>query len=473
MTKTLRRAGIYARLSLDKYATGLAVERQIGECRDKATALGWPVVDTYVDNDVSASSTKRRPEYERLLADLENGRINAVVVYDIDRLTRRPMELEHFIDLTERLGISLSNIAGDIDLSTSGGRGMARMKGVWARMEVEKLGERLRDQKKQRLAEGKPPGGRYRTFGYTRAWEPIPDEAVIVGEVFDRIAKGESMSAVTKDLCSRNVKRVSGEPWAFQATSRMLRSQIYAGYVGYKGQRGAKSSVPALVDDALFDTANAVVVRRPGGRPNTRQTLLSGIAVCDACKTPMIGSSNNGSPIYTCDRQRGGCGNIRIRRAWLDDLIADNIWQVLAHDYKNWEASPRLDVEAQVAALDERIVKTQQALTNGALSYEDGLPMLADLRSNKEALKDAQKATSTFHAHLVDFRNADVSRQSAEVRRHVSVILVKPTQNRGNTKFDPSRFDVVLKSGEVVPGPAFVDEGFSRVVRVFAGSKPT
>lgn len=471
-------AAIYARISDDHEGQALGVRRQIEDARKLAKADGVAISDASVfsDDDVSAStlSRKPRPEFERLVAYVLSGQVKRVYAYSNSRLTRRPMELEVLIQLSQRYGLSIrTKVSGNDDLSTADGRMVARLKASVDAGEAERTGERVKRQKEQRLARGIPPGSRFRTFGYTKAnvkagipgWDVVPEEAEIVREVFERIANGDSMNAVTNDLRSRGVKRVSGEPWSFQATSRMLRSHIYAGYVAYQGQRGAKSSVPALVDEALFDAANTAGVRRPGGRPNTRQTLLSGIAVCDVCKTPMIGSKNNGRPIYTCDRQRGGCGNVRIKRAWLDDLVHAHIWQVLAHDYRRRDRPATVDTKAQAAAFDELITKIRADVTAFRVSWEDALPMLEDLRRQRQALVSSKAVTESFHKVLVDYKAADVSRQSAEVRRHVSAIYIKPNPAPGNTRFDPTRFDVVLKSGEVVPGPEFVEEGFSRVVR--------
>ncbi|GAA4822907.1 hypothetical protein GCM10025786_33600 [Nocardioides caeni] len=139
------KAGIYARISLDAAGDGMGVARQEELCRALADRKGWEVVELYVDNDVSASSTKERPEYTRMLSDLEAGTISAVVVYAIDRLTRRPMELETFIDLTERLNVSLANVAGEIDLATPMGQAQARMMGLVARLEAQSIGKRVRD----------------------------------------------------------------------------------------------------------------------------------------------------------------------------------------------------------------------------------------------------------------------------------------------------------------------------------------
>src|SRR5579875_3867544 len=94
-----RSAAIYARISSDTTGEALGVARQVAECRRLAEAKGWTVGDVYEDNDVSAYKTRTRPEYERMLADLAAGARDAVIVYNLDRLTRQPIQLEQFTAL--------------------------------------------------------------------------------------------------------------------------------------------------------------------------------------------------------------------------------------------------------------------------------------------------------------------------------------------------------------------------------------
>src|SRR5256885_14272605 len=96
------RAGVYARISSDREGDGLGVARQIEDCERLAERKGWRIVERYVDDDVSAWSGRRRPEYARSPADLEAGAINGLLVYDLDRLHRPPSELEGVIDLCQR-----------------------------------------------------------------------------------------------------------------------------------------------------------------------------------------------------------------------------------------------------------------------------------------------------------------------------------------------------------------------------------
>ena len=99
--KTPRSAALYARISSDQEGTGRGVARQLEDCRGLAETLGWVVGEEYVDNDVSAYSGKARPAYERMMADIRDGARDGVIVYHVDRLTRRPIELEEFASAIE------------------------------------------------------------------------------------------------------------------------------------------------------------------------------------------------------------------------------------------------------------------------------------------------------------------------------------------------------------------------------------
>jgi site-specific DNA recombinase len=97
MPKPQLTAGIYARISYVRREDGtkerLGVERQVPPCRELARRKGWTLVEpVYEDNDLSAFSGKRRPGYEQLLADAKAGRINVIVAWHADRLTRQPIE---------------------------------------------------------------------------------------------------------------------------------------------------------------------------------------------------------------------------------------------------------------------------------------------------------------------------------------------------------------------------------------------
>lgn len=170
-------AAIYCRISLDRSGDGLGVERQEELCRKLADDRGWPVAEVYVDNDRSAFSGKPRPAYARMLTDIEAGERDGVICVDLDRLTRRPSELEVFMDLADRCGIALANVSGDTDLSSSDGRFKARIMGAVARQESERKGERIHREAEQAAQRGVPRGSR-RPFGYEFDRITLRDEEV-------------------------------------------------------------------------------------------------------------------------------------------------------------------------------------------------------------------------------------------------------------------------------------------------------
>jgi DNA invertase Pin-like site-specific DNA recombinase len=86
------RADIYARISSDREGDNLAISRQLADCEQLVERNGWQVVERYVDSDISAYSGKPRPEYTRMLEEIEAGVVEAVLVYHADRLHRHPRE---------------------------------------------------------------------------------------------------------------------------------------------------------------------------------------------------------------------------------------------------------------------------------------------------------------------------------------------------------------------------------------------
>ncbi|MGZ6827716.1 MAG: recombinase family protein, partial [Mycobacteriales bacterium] len=121
------RAAIYARQSLDRTGEGAAVDRQVADCQAIADRRDWVVVETITDNDMSASTGKPRPGYQRLLSLMRSRSVDAVIVWHVDRLTRRLVDLEEVITICETTGVRLATVTGDLDLGTDTGRMLARI----------------------------------------------------------------------------------------------------------------------------------------------------------------------------------------------------------------------------------------------------------------------------------------------------------------------------------------------------------
>ncbi|ULN47968.1 recombinase family protein [Mycolicibacterium goodii] len=210
-------AAVYLRISSDPTGNALGVARQREDCEKLCASRGWLPVE-YCDNDTSASSGKRRPAYERMLVDIADGRVGAVVAWDLDRLHRRPIELERFMDLADAHRLALATVSGDIDLSTAQGRLTARLKGAVARHEVEHASDRKRRAARQKAEAGRPQWKR--AFGYLGdTYQPDPATAPLVRQAYVAVLAGGSISDVARQWNAVGVVGLNGQPWTASTVS--------------------------------------------------------------------------------------------------------------------------------------------------------------------------------------------------------------------------------------------------------------
>lgn len=373
---TPKSAAIYCRISKDARGEGLGVARQEQLCRDLADRKGWPVAKVYVDNDLSAYSGAPRPQYERMLEDLEAGTIDAVVVVDQDRLTRHPMELEGFIGLADRLGVPLANVSGDVDLSTSDGRFRARIMGAVARQESEKKSERLRRQRDQHAKRGKFHGG-IRRFGYEPDGEGslvvVEAEAKLIREAARRYLDGESLRQICLDWNERELETVTGGRWRVTSLRTCLSGPHIAGLRVHRGEIVGEAEWPAILDRDTWEQIRAKMGdprKSRGGRPPAY--LLTGILECWACGGPLHHSFyTDGTGRYMCgpDPGRPQCGRVAIAAAPVEEAVTGAVLDALAVPelFAAVEAH-----DADTDALTRQIQAAEERLDTLARHYAEG-----------------------------------------------------------------------------------------------------
>ena len=282
---TSRKAGIYVRISQDREGERWGVQAQEEDCRKLAERLGWQVIGVYEDNDVSAFNRRKpRKEWLRLQDDIASGRTDAIIAAHTDRLYRQVRELEDLIDFVNHHRVAIQTVmAGDLDLTTSAGRQVARHLGVAAQGESERQAERIRRQKQQAAEQGRRHGGS-RAFG----WDLIKDatgkvvdevvnedEAKIIREAADRLLLGASLRAVCRDLNERGVQTVSGKPWTSTTLKRMVLSPRVIGYRVYHGEGLVPNSLPAILDSETHASAEEDLERREAqDQPVLQQAVL-------------------------------------------------------------------------------------------------------------------------------------------------------------------------------------------------------
>ena len=448
-------AAVYARISLDLKGEGLGVERQVQDCRALAKRKGWDVVDEYIDNDVSATHAKVRPQYERLISDIKAGRIQAVVVYALDRLTRKPRELEDFIDLTETHDVQLANVnTGDVDLSTGDGKMLARLLGALARREAERMGERVKRQQLQAAQTGKKHQGRHRVFGYDRDFAIVESEAAVVREAFSRRAKGESATSIALDLNERGIETVTGGTWDASGMVKMLRRRDYIAEITINGDVVGPAAFEAIVDRPIWDLANRKVEEASNRGNNARKALLSGFLVCGNCLTKMKSGRTKDGPVYRCPGRAvpGACGSCSITGPKTDSKVFNAAWMMEQRGEPPKKDVPTRDFQAEAKAIQHEIDEARTMYDAGQLSLTDLVPVLNTNRSRLAKLQREEAATVSHdlgHVQMLfDWDEWNLSQQRVWLEKYVAYVVVsKPDPSWPRKGYRPERLEVHFKDG--------------------------
>ncbi len=365
-------AAIYTRISSDQDGTGLGVKRQEKACRELAEARGWDVVEVFEDNDMSAYGTKKRPAYERMLTAMREGRVNAVVVYHLDRLTRRPVELEAFVQVCDRAGITnVATATGDVNLGTGDGLLIARIQAAVAANESASKSRRLRSKWLQVAESGQPKPGSNRPFGYEADGIAINRaEAKIVRECADRIIAGQSLRSVCTWLNERGVTTVNGGPWRTMVLRTVLTNPRMIGMRTHRGEVIAKAVwKPIMTEAQQAQVIARLEARKVTNRREPRSYLLSGMLRCGKCGHTLNASRRENSRRYVCSSgpDHEGCGRLTVVAEPLEDLITQAVLMrldtaELSDALHGAGVSPEMDAIRDALAEDEEQLRQLAAL---------------------------------------------------------------------------------------------------------------
>lgn len=309
-------AAIYTRISSDPDGTALGVARQEKDCRALCATHGWKVGAVFQDNDLSAyKSTVIRPAFQAMLKAAESGNVQALVVYDADRMTRQPVEWEQIIGLVDRKGTALATCSGDLDLSTDQGQFMARIMGATARKSSDDTRRRIKRKKVELAAAGKYGGGGLRAYGYADdRVSVVPAEGAIIREMVRRVLSGDTVTGIAGDLDRRGVRTVGSKPWRTNTIRAILQSGRIAGRreVGTGEDRVdmAEAVWPAIVSLKDVKRIRGLFSERDPKERTVRTYSLTGLLFCGNCGAPMRGTGlHHGKRRYGCVKDQGTVGH--------------------------------------------------------------------------------------------------------------------------------------------------------------------
>ncbi|MET8340278.1 recombinase family protein [Streptosporangium canum] len=497
------------------------ITRQKEDVAALAERLGGEIVEWYEENDTSAFKKKRirlpngrsvwrviRPEFRRMLADYEDGKIDGIIFYDLDRLTRQNRDLEDLIDLVEFFKRPVESVTGQLDLRTSGGRTMARVLVAMANKASEDTARRVARARLQKAQEGQ--GRRFnakrRPFGYNEDGSINPAEAELVRSAVRRFLAGESWSGLVKYFQASGIPPVLARFWYLSSVRQMLVTPSVAGIAVYNGvlrkenEEGVRRSryidpeatalkdaagryimAPwePLVSVAEWEQVVAEQVRRVEGQTftgmGTKKHLLSGLLRCgciredgSVCNRSLTGSvrkykSGGSTTNYKCpSKVQGGCGGVSRSTRKLDELAEDLLFAHIAANAPasaepDTDASTEQDPDAQaLAEVRRRLEKMRQGYGAGTVSDETFFATVPALEAQEKKLKAAVKKTEQARSGEAllrrspqqirkEWEEASMAGKRAILGQYLQAIIISPSAARGSN-FDHSAVRPIWKA---------------------------
>ena len=414
-----RRIALYTRRSTDDEHQPFSIDAQLAALRNYIKSQpGWTLVAEFTDD--ASGATTDRPDLHRTLRAAKAGRYDVLLVYRVDRFSRRLSDLLDLLHELDDCGVAFCSATEPFDTSTPIGRMLVQLLGVFAEFERETIIDRVIHGMSMKASKGKWVGGT-RPYGYrverdSQRLVPHDDEAPILREIF-RLYTQERVGTpgIAAELNQRGVRNRTGKPWSGHTVARILDNPAYVGDIAYRDVYVADAHEP-LIDRDTFNQARDIAEAR--GDAHTQRAVsgsdyhLTGLITCPDCGHKYIGTAATGRSkqyrYYTCfSRNRygaAGCQSARLAADATDQAVLQALFDfytnaepILAravaaaqaefHDSHTDRLAERDAMSGQIAAVQAKIDRYHTAFENGTMDDETAGPRIKELRREAEQLK--------------------------------------------------------------------------------------
>lgn len=394
-----KRCAIYTRKS-----TTLGLEQDFNSLdaqRDSCLAYierqpGWKLVDERYDDGGFTGANTDRPAFQRLMGDIDAGKVDVIVVYKVDRLSRSLLD---FVKVMERLntaGASFVSVTQNFSTADAMGRLTMNMLMSFAEFEREMISERTRDKIAGARRKGKWTGGPV-PFGYSAKDKKLyvnEPEAHVVREAFTLFLQHRQMAVVVRELNRRGLpprasRRTSkrGLLWTKDSIARVLRSPLYVGLMMH-GDELFPGEHPPLIDESTHQQAQRLLgasgreLRVTGTNP---EYVLRGLLRCGLCGEAMCpGSTTKKSGkayrFYRCStRDKFGkekCSAKPLPAGAIEDFVVERIADVTTDGTLAERTKSKL--QARIAKARADYVELRRALNTRIADCSATASKLAD-----------------------------------------------------------------------------------------------
>lgn len=382
-------AGIYIRVSTEDQAReGFSLGEQEEKLRQLCKYKDFEIFKVYKDAGISAKNMKDRPAFQQMLEDMKAGKLNYIVAYKLDRVTRSVRDLEVLISTLEEYHCYLICDRDDVNTSTANGRFFVRMLTVLSQLEIEIVSERtkfgLNGAIKAGHIPGKVPLGYYRDTDKTLKVDVTTKDIVL--RIFEMYLEGKSYQAISNILNKEKVLSPNNKKWCDSTIDRIINNKIYIGdYERYKYDTNKETElfvdvVPPIITRAMWEEVQKQKEKNQRSYCRNRVYIFFQKLVCPTCGKIMTckgaGGKKSRYMYYFCDN----C-NLYYNEAEIEDCLIDYILDLVEYDFhvnkyfypllaekKNNETK---EIEKEIKKLKEQKERLMKVYVNGILHEED------------------------------------------------------------------------------------------------------
>jgi len=377
--------GIYPRVSTeDQSRFGFSLDEQEESLKRLCEWKGYKIYKVYREEGVSAKSMNR-PKFQEMIQDMKSGKINKILVYKLDRLTRSIQDLETICKLLEEYKCDLESECEEINTSTPTGVFFMRMTTILAQLEIERTSERtkfgLMGAAKKGHFSGKAPIG-YHKINKELVIDEVESE--VVKDIFKSYLSGLSVCTITKRL---NEKNALNRNWRTTTIDRMLSNYIYAGNYQHRKRIQNEETIlledvcPAIIDKHDFELVQKQKEKNLKNYTRKHTYVYMQKIVCSKCNKIMGGSSTTSKNKPTQIYYKCNCCNTRINEKkieqplmlFLNDML--DYYLLIDNNYKSF-FNEDLTIEIKryekiLKDLNTKLQRIKNAYLNSNIEQDD------------------------------------------------------------------------------------------------------
>lgn len=395
-------AGLYPRVSTeDQSKYGHSLDEQENRLKKLCDYKEYEIYKVYREEGVSAKSMKR-PMFQEMIQDMKDGKINKIIVYKLDRLTRSIQDLESICKMLEEYNCSLESVSEDINTDTATGKFFIRMTTILAQLEIERCSERTKfgmiGAARKGHISGQPPLG-YTKTGNDKTIVIDEIEAEVVRRIFRLYLDGMSVCAICKLF---NEESVLNRKWATTTMDKTLSNQLYIGNVVY-GKKDSKKIqifedvVPAIISKSDFEMVQKRKEKNLKNYTRKHSFIFMQKVRCPKCNKIMGGSSSTSKSkkkhfYYQCSHCTLRISEKKIEKSilkFLNDML--DFFLIIDNSFKptmNKDTSNEIiKYKNKLSELEEKDTRIKKAFVDGLLEPNDLQKEIKTLNSEIDIVK--------------------------------------------------------------------------------------